>query len=57
MGKDPKTSVVDRNLRAHDVENLYIVGSSVFPTIGALNPTLTIAAVALRLGEHLLSIR
>jgi choline dehydrogenase-like flavoprotein len=57
MGNDPETSVVDRNLRAHNVENLYIVGSSVFPTIGALNPTLTIAAIALRLGEHLLSIR
>jgi choline dehydrogenase-like flavoprotein len=57
MGNDPKTSVVDRNLCAHDVKNLYIVGSSVFPTIGALMPTLTIAAVALRLGDHLLSTR
>jgi choline dehydrogenase-like flavoprotein len=57
MGNDPKTSVVDRNLCAHDVQNLYIAGSSVFPTIGALMPTLTIAAVALRLGDYLLSIR
>lgn len=57
MGNDPKTSVVDRNLRAHDVENLYIVGSSVFPTIGAVMPTLTIAALALRLGDYLLAIR
>lgn len=57
MGNDPKTSVVDRNLRAHDVNNLYIVGSSVFPTLGALMPTLTIAAIALRLGGYLLSRR
>jgi glucose dehydrogenase len=57
MGHDPNTSVVDRNLCAHDVKNLYIVGSSVFYTIGALMPTLTIATVALRLGDYLLSIR
>ncbi len=48
MGNDPKTSVVDRNLRAHDHPNLYIVGSSAFPTITASPPTLTIAAFALR---------
>jgi choline dehydrogenase-like flavoprotein len=57
MGHDPEISVVDRNLCAHDVKNLYVVGSSVFPTIGAVMPTLTIAAVALRLGDHLLSLR
>jgi glucose dehydrogenase len=48
MGTDPGTSVVDRDLRAHDHPNLFIVGSAVFPTGGASNPTLTIAALALR---------
>ena len=50
MGDDPKTSVVDRNLRSHDHPNLYIVGSATFPTITASPPTLTIAAFALRAG-------
>ena len=50
MGNDPRTSVVDRNLRSHDHPNLYIVGSATFPTITASPPTLTIAAVALRAG-------
>jgi choline dehydrogenase-like flavoprotein len=57
MGNRAATSVVDRNLRTYDVSNLYIVGSSVFPTSGALQLTLTIAALALRLGDHLLSKR
>jgi choline dehydrogenase-like flavoprotein len=48
MGNDPKTSVVDANLRAHDHPNLYLLGSGVFPTTGTANPTLTIAALALR---------
>lgn len=55
MGSDPSTSVVDSDLRAHDVDNLYIVGSSTFVTLSVLNPTLTIAALALRLGDHLVS--
>jgi choline dehydrogenase-like flavoprotein len=50
MGDDPKTSVVDRNLRTHDHPNLYLVGSATFPTITASPPTLTIAALALRAG-------
>ena len=50
MGDDPRTSVVDRNLRAHDHPNLYLVGSATFPTITASPPTLTIAAFALRAG-------
>ncbi|MFO1323285.1 MAG: GMC family oxidoreductase [Burkholderiales bacterium] len=50
MGDDPKTSVVDRNLRTHDHPNLYLIGSSTFPTITASPPTLTIAAFALRAG-------
>jgi len=53
MGADAKTSVVDANLRAHDHPNLHVVGSAVFPTSGTANPTLTIAALALRLAERL----
>jgi choline dehydrogenase-like flavoprotein len=48
MGRDPKTSVVDADLRAHDHPNLFLLGSGVFPTGAASNPTLTIAALALR---------
>lgn len=48
MGSDPKSSVVDSEGRAHDHRNLFIVGSSVFPTVGSPNPTLTLAALALR---------
>jgi choline dehydrogenase-like flavoprotein len=53
MGDDPSTSVVDRDCRVHGVENLYVAGSSVFPTAGYANPTLTILALALRLADHL----
>jgi choline dehydrogenase-like flavoprotein len=48
MGADPKTSVVDGNLRSHDHANLFVLGSSVFPTSATANPTLTIAALAIR---------
>jgi choline dehydrogenase-like flavoprotein len=48
MGAEPDESVVDARLRTHDLSNLRLVGSSVFPTGGAMNPTLTIAALALR---------
>ncbi len=48
MGNDPKSSVVDRELRSHDHSNLFILGSAVFPTGATANPTLTIAALALR---------
>jgi glucose dehydrogenase len=57
MGTDATASVVDRNLRCHDVPNLYLLGSSVFVTVGMANPTLTIAALALRLADHLLAHR
>jgi choline dehydrogenase-like flavoprotein len=53
MGTDPGDSVVDSNLKSHDHDNLYIVGSSAFTTIGQTNPTLTISALALRCGDHL----
>ncbi|MBX3080873.1 MAG: GMC family oxidoreductase [Anaerolineae bacterium] len=53
MGTDPKTSVVDPNLKVHDVSNLYIASSAVFPTGGYGNPTLTISALAIRLADHL----
>jgi choline dehydrogenase-like flavoprotein len=53
MGDDPKTSVVDRNCRVHGIANLYVAGSSVFPTAGYANPTLTIVALALRLADQL----
>ena len=50
---DPELGVVDEQLRIHGVENLYVVGSSVFPTAGFANPTLTIVALSLRLADHL----
>ena len=53
MHDDPKHGVVDRNLRVHGLHNLYVVGSSVFPTSGHVPPTLTILALAVRLAEHL----
>ena len=53
MGADPTASVVDQNLKAHDLENLYIVDASVLPTSAAVNPSLTIAALALRTGDHI----
>lgn len=53
MSNDPKRGVVDSNCRVHSLENLYIAGSSVFPTGGYANPTFTIVALALRLGDHL----
>jgi len=53
FGDDPATSVLDRNCRAHDVDNLYVVDSSFFPSSGGTNPSLTIAANALRVASHL----
>lgn len=54
FGKDPKTSVLDLNCRTHDVNNLYVVDGSFFCSSGAVNPTLTIIANALRVGDRLL---
>ncbi len=53
MGDDPTTSVVDSRLRTHDLQNLWVASSSVFPSGGAVNPTLTIAALALRAAEYI----
>jgi choline dehydrogenase-like flavoprotein len=54
FGTDPKTSVLDRNCKAHQLDNLYVVDTSFFPSIGAVNPALTAMANALRVGDHLL---
>jgi choline dehydrogenase-like flavoprotein len=53
FGTDPKASVLDVNCRAHELDNLYITDASFFPSIGAVNPTLTIIANALRVADHL----
>ena len=53
MGEDKNISVVNSNLKVHEIDNLYCAGSSVFPTCGYINPTLTIVALSLRLAEHL----
>ena len=55
MGSDRAASVVDANLRVHGYANLFVVGSSVFPSGGFANPTITIVALALRLADHLLA--
>jgi choline dehydrogenase-like flavoprotein len=53
MHADPRQGVVDANCRVHGVSNLYVAGSSVFPTGGHANPTLTIVALTVRLADHL----
>jgi choline dehydrogenase-like flavoprotein len=55
FGRDPKTSALDPMCRAHEVDNLYVVDGSFFPSSGAVNPALTIMANALRVGDHLLT--
>ncbi len=52
MHDDPTRGVVDAECRVHGLDNLYIAGSSVFPSCGAVNPTFTIVALALRIAEH-----
>jgi len=54
FGRDPQTSALDLNCKAHDLDNLYVVDGSFFVSIGAVNPSLTIIANALRVGDHLL---
>jgi choline dehydrogenase-like flavoprotein len=53
FGDDPATSVLDRTCKAHEVDNLYVVDTSFFCSIGAVNPSLTAIANALRVGDHL----
>lgn len=53
MHRDPRRGVVDEHARVHGISNLFVAGSSVFPTGGFANPTLTIVALALRLADHL----
>jgi choline dehydrogenase-like flavoprotein len=54
FGRDPRTSALDIHCKAHDLDNLYVVDGSFFPSSGAVNPALTIVANALRVGDHLL---
>jgi choline dehydrogenase-like flavoprotein len=55
FGTDPATSVLDVNCKAHEVDNLYLADTSVFPSIGAVNPALTAIANGIRVGEHIAS--
>ncbi|HSE80246.1 MAG TPA: GMC family oxidoreductase [Gaiellaceae bacterium] len=54
FGADPESSVLNTDCRAHELDNLYVVDTSFFPSIGAVNPALTAMANALRVGDHLL---
>jgi len=54
FGHDPKSSALDTNCKAHEVDNLYVVDASFFASSGAVNPALTVMANALRVGDHLL---
>ena len=54
FGADPASSVLDVNCKAHEVDNLYVVDTSFFPSIGAVNPALTAIANAIRVGDHIL---
>ena len=54
FGTDPATSALNTDCRAHEVDNLYVVDTSIFPSISAVNPALTAMANALRVGDHLL---
>ncbi len=55
FGSDPASSVLNSDCRAHELDNLYVVDTSVFPSISAVNPALTAMANALRVGDHLLA--
>jgi choline dehydrogenase-like flavoprotein len=54
FGSDPDSSVLNTDCRAHELDNLYVVDTSFFPSISAVNPALTAMANALRVGDHLL---
>ena len=53
FGRDPKTSALDVNCKTHELDNLYVVDASFFPSSGAVNPALTVMANALRVGDHI----
>jgi choline dehydrogenase-like flavoprotein len=53
MSDDPRRGVVDRDCRVHGLANLYVAGSSTFPTAGSGTPTLALVALTLRLADHL----
>ena len=53
FGRDPNTSALDVHCKAHDLDNLYVVDGSFFPSSAAVNPALTIMANALRMADHL----
>jgi choline dehydrogenase-like flavoprotein len=53
MGNDPRSSIVNGSLQAHEISNLYLIGSGCFPTATCSHPTLTIAALAMRLADHI----
>ena len=55
FGADPETSVLDANCKAHELDNLYVVDTSFFPSISAVNPALTAMANAIRVGDHILA--
>ena len=55
FGTDPSQSVLDLNCKAHEIDNLYVTDASFFPSIGAVNPTLTIIANALRVGDQIVA--
>jgi choline dehydrogenase-like flavoprotein len=54
FGHDPRTSALDIYCKAHNLDNLYVVDGSFFPTMGAVNPALTMITNVLRVGDHLL---
>jgi choline dehydrogenase-like flavoprotein len=54
FGSDPATSALNPDCRAHELDNLYVVDTSFFPSISAVNPALTAMANAVRVGDHLL---
>jgi choline dehydrogenase-like flavoprotein len=57
MSDDPKEGVVDSNLKVHGTENVYVCSNASFSSLGAVNPTLTLTALSLRLAKHLVELR
>lgn len=55
MGKTPELGVTDENLKVHNIENMYLCSNGVFPTGSAVNPTLTLTALSMRLADHLIT--